>query len=278
VITPEPLEVLQAWMQARVLEPDVTDDAIERRLTASRRLDASARLAIVARSHHARVLECLREQLPAFARLCGAELFEGFARDYLAAHPPRGYTLRALDARFAEHLAATRPDRDRPEPWVDVLVELARLERCFREVFDGPGLEPATPPAVAVDDLDDRVLARVRVRPSPALRRLSLRVPVHGLLERLRDPAPEPEGGFVLPTARATELALSRVDFVVRIVELSPGGAVLFDRIVADDPLGDEALAIARGALAGWLRAGCFATLTFDPPRPSSSPATRSRP
>jgi hypothetical protein len=269
VSTPEPLGTLQGWMQARVLEPDPADPAIARRLTASRRLDAAARLAIVARSHHARVLECLREQLPAFARLCGPELFEGFARDYLVAHPPRGYTLAELDAGLADHLEATRPDRDERQAWVDVLVELVRLERCFRAAFDGPGLEPATPPELDADALDDRELARLRVHPSPALRRLSLQVPVHGLLLRLRDPAPAPEGGIPLPSARPTELVLARVGFVVRIVELATGEAALFDRLVTDErpPLGprDAALPTIRAALAGWLRAGCFAAITFDP-------------
>lgn len=265
---PEPLAALQAWMQARVLEPAPADEAIARRLTASSRLDAAARLAIVARSHHARVLECLREQLPAFARLCGPELFEGFARDYLAAHPPRGYTLATLDAGLADHLEATRPDRERPEPWVDVLVALVRLERAFRETFDGPGLEPAAPPVLDVAALDEPALARLRVRPSPALRRLPLRVPVQGLLARLRDPEPEPAGGLPLPTPRPTALALARVAFVVRIVELAPAEAALFDRLCAGEPLGPHAAdhATARAALPGWLRAGCFAAVTLAPP------------
>lgn len=269
--TPEPLAGLQGWLQAQVLEPDPTDDAIARRLTPSRRLDAAARLAIVARSHHARVLECLREQLPGLARLCGPELFEGFARDYLAAHPPRGYTLAALDVGLADHLEATRPDRDapEPEPWIDVLVALARLERCFREAFDGPGLEPADPPSLDVTTLDERELARLRVRPSPALQRLSLCVPVHGLMLRLRDAAPEPAGGFLLPSRRPTELALARVGFVVRMVELAAEEAVLFDRLVAHDhpPLGarEAARPTTRTALAGWLRAGCFAAASLDP-------------
>jgi hypothetical protein len=278
VSTPEPLAMLQGWLQAQVLEPDPDDDAIARRLTPSRRLDAASRLAIVARSHHARVLECLREQLPAFARLCGPELFEGFARDYLAAHPPRGYSLAALDAGLADHLEATRPDRDRAEPWVDVLVALVRLERCFREAFDGPGLEPGDPPALDVTTLDERELAHLRVCPSPALRRLSLRVPVHGVMLRLRDPAPEPASGFLLPSPRPTELALARVGFVVRIVELAADEAVLFDRLVADDhpPLGPHAAAhpTTRTALAGWLRAGCFMAASLDPSplHPNRSP------
>lgn len=95
-----------------------------------------ARLDVYRRAFRARLVGCLRETYPGLHHALGDELFAAFALDYLQAHPPSGYTLGALGARWPDHLAATRPEG---EGWPDFLIDLARLERAFQEVYDGDG-------------------------------------------------------------------------------------------------------------------------------------------
>ena len=72
----------------------------------------------------------------------GAELFDEFAVEYLQRYPSHSYTLNDLGANFPKFLAETRPtSADEDNSWLDFLVDLAKLEWCFAEVFDGPGAE-----------------------------------------------------------------------------------------------------------------------------------------
>jgi hypothetical protein len=123
-------------------------------------LGARDRLAIYANGYRMRLLECLRGEFSALERLLGEPLFARFALDYLTAQPSTSYNLHELGARFPEHLARTRPDAD--EPWIDFMIDLARLERVVREVYDGPGDErlPADAPCAAA-----RSLRLVRLSP-----------------------------------------------------------------------------------------------------------------
>jgi len=104
---------------------------------------AQHRLEVYRRGYRLRLVGCLREAYPALRHALGEELFEAFALDYLEAHPPAGYTLNALGARWAEHLDATRPQGG--ELWPDFLVDLARVERAFAEVYDGDGEQRVVP-------------------------------------------------------------------------------------------------------------------------------------
>jgi hypothetical protein len=67
--------------------------------------------------------------------------------------PSRSYTLAELGRGFSEYLFETRPPTHSPadEPdFADFLIDLARLERCYSEVFDlpGPEREPGLTPEI----------------------------------------------------------------------------------------------------------------------------------
>lgn len=98
------------------------------------------RLSIYSRAYLERLLSCMRAEYPVLLHLLGRTTFDAFATSYVHERPPRSYTLADLGSRFAEWLEATRPVE---EQWPELFIDLARLERAFIEVFDGPG-EPRT--------------------------------------------------------------------------------------------------------------------------------------
>ncbi|MEU2868204.1 DNA-binding domain-containing protein [Streptomyces olivoreticuli] len=195
---PSSLSAVQRWMQAVILDPTGEDPG--HTVTASRRLSARERLLIHQRGYRLRLVECMRGLHPGSAHLLGREIFDGFALDYLDAHPSRSPTLTGLSDGFADHLDRTRPDAGpgaEREAWIDLLIDLVRFERAFTEVLDGPGPEAGAGPA-------------------PPARLLRACAPVHAYVaavHRGEDPPP-PEQGPVF-------LALTRRDFTVVTRELS---------------------------------------------------------
>jgi hypothetical protein len=161
------LRDLQGWLQTVIRHPGGVAAAVDSRearswlsvapgalddvVRPSASMTAEQRLALYARSYQLRLLECMRELHPALHYALGPMLFDDFTLDYLQANASTSYTLFELDRGFADHLRATRPElADGEEPWPSFLVDLARLERLFLEVYDGPGVEavetgPAAP-------------------------------------------------------------------------------------------------------------------------------------
>jgi hypothetical protein len=263
---PEPaLHDVQAWMLAVMTDPVGADSA-----TARGRIDAdpeqvvrstpgfsaAERLEMYRRGYRARLVESMRAHHPALRHALGDELFDEFALDYLAAHPPRSYTLLDLGSGFADHLAATRPEGG--EEWPDFVIDLARLERAFLEVYEGPGAErERLLPGDAVRD--DAPLA-----PVPCLRLLHARFPVGAYLLAVRSGGDPP-----LPAPGSSRLALSRRDYVVTITELDASGHALLSALMDGIPLRGAAVAAgleadeARRRTRDWTEQGYF--LSADP-------------
>ncbi|MEX0704799.1 MAG: DNA-binding domain-containing protein [Planctomycetales bacterium] len=123
---PRELRTIQEWMQAVITHPegvaagidsaaarakiDVAPAEAERVVPRSKSLDAIGRLEIYANAYYARLLECLREEFPAFVHAVGQEVFDGFAFGYLQSYPSRSYTLAELGAHFPQYLRETRPE------------------------------------------------------------------------------------------------------------------------------------------------------------------------
>lgn len=231
------LERLQHWMQAVITHPggvgsgvaspaarqSVAVDAktLETIVTPSATLTGAERLAIYCRSYHARLLQCLREMLPALYHALGEGLFNLFALDYLQHHPPHSYTLDNLADRFAQHLAETRPDSDAPPSerasWPDFIVELAAIEWAFLKVYDGHGVEGrALPSAEDIRALDLERILESRPAPAPCLRLFAFRYPVHVYMLAVRRGERPP-----LPAPFETFVAATRSNFRVMLYELS---------------------------------------------------------
>lgn len=197
--SPAELTDLQRWFQDAILDPHGQrggdQEAASAVLTGSSRQTVGERLAVYQRGYRLRLLGSLRACFPALHHLLGPEAFDALAREYVEAVPPSSYTLDHAMQGFPVHLAHGRPDAQRPEderdPWVDLVVDLARFERAFAEVFSS-------------------------CQPAP-LRRLACRHPVQtyaAAVARGREPAP--------PEARPVLLTLRRRGHTVVVTEMAP--------------------------------------------------------
>ncbi|MEW2353355.1 DNA-binding domain-containing protein [Spirillospora sp. NPDC029432] len=260
---------LQRWMQDAILAPGGPTEAAGSVLTASGTMTAEQRLGVYWRGYRLRLLEGMRGLHEGLCHLLGRETFDAFALAYLEACPPRTPTLFRLDEGFADYLEATRPDAGRPpgEPgsWTQTLIDLARLERLFTEVLDGPGTEGTA--VLGPGDLpaDPARLARLRLVPAPCLRLLRACFPAHEYLRAVRL-GRDPE----LPAPRAVHLVLSRTDHAVTVSEVDPAAYRALSALVRGATAGDALDEAGAGAEQGlaWLRRWAgqrfFTTVTTD--------------
>lgn len=252
------LAQLQRWMQGVITAPAGVRPAVSGDRTATlqstdlvvgtENLDSDRRLAIYSHAYIARLLEVLQSEFPALHHALGPELFLRFATDYLRATPPHSDTLGLLGAGWPDYLEMTRPSRERrtegtdeTPDWTDFLIDLARLERVYAEVFDGPGLENQT--GLQLSDLahvapDEWPELTFSLNPSVVL--LALKFPVHDYITAVRR-AQSPE----FPDAKPTYLVVSRQNFVVRRIAVSLGEFAALRALQRGEPL-HQALAAAE--------------------------------
>jgi hypothetical protein len=236
---------VQAWFQAAILDEVAPADA-------AHVVHQPARLDVYRKGYRARLLTSLRDTHPALRHALGKRVFDAFAMDYLHSHPSRSYTLFRLSEGFADHLAATRPD---DAEWPDFIIDLARLERTFMEVYEGPGVEgepvpdlPAEPDAAAV------------LEPACCLRLVRSRFPVGDFLRAVRRGEHPP-----LPAPAASRLAVSRRDYVVTLTPLDAPRYAALEALVGGAPVGEAAAAAGLDlaelwtAVRGWAEQGLLA-------------------
>lgn len=234
--TPD-LSTIQRWMQSVITHPDgvaagVASDAarqqiqvdassIESLIGRSQSQTSLERLQIYSNAYHARLIEVLMGEYPALMHALEEEAFVGLATEYLQVHPPASYTLSHLGRAFPDFLAQTRPARDDEDgspDWADFLIDLARLERCYSEVFDGPGIEgQSSLQANELRSLTPDQWLMTRLIPAPCLRLKTFRFAVHEYASAIRQNR-EADDDFTTP--RPTFLAITRRDYIVRRASL----------------------------------------------------------
>jgi hypothetical protein len=229
------LDATQRWLQSVIVHPggvaagiespaaldkvELTAGRVEEMICRSKAQTGIERLEVYSNAYRSRLLEVLLGEYPALVQALGEEVFAGLAGEYLEVHPPRSYTLCDLGRSFPDFLTLSRPvnQNENGDPdWADFLIDLARLERIYSEVFDGPGIEDQ--PTLQPDDLRDMSPEQwlaARLIPAPCLRLATFRFPVHEYATSVRHQQ-EPE----VPAAQRTRLAITRRDYIVRRVEL----------------------------------------------------------
>jgi len=233
-----PLNILQRWMQSVIVHPhgieagvassEATDlidgsaENVEGVILPSSQQTSLDRLRIYGNAYFGRLLECLRSQYPAVRHAAGDEAFDGLAFGYLVSHPSQTYTLAALGKSFESYLRQTRPARSEESTsdafdFADFLIDLARLETVYNEVFDGPG--PERVPSLSADaltGLTPEQFADSVLKCHACVRLLQLHFPVHEYATAVRRGAvPAP------PVPRTVWLVVTRRDYVVRRFELT---------------------------------------------------------
>jgi hypothetical protein len=263
VADPSELSSLEHWLREVITHADgpvagagcaaaqrhleVPPDQLQLVIAPSSRLGATQRLALYQRSYHLRLLEAMRAPYPGLRHMLGGDLFDDFALEYIHARPSRSYALRTLAAGLPDYLAATRPDgRGVAESWVDLMIDLARLEVMVAEVYDAHGAEgmriPDALPAVA----DAELLACV-VEPVECLRLVRSSFAVGPYLSAIhRGEAPD------FPPAGEAFLAVSRRDYVVTLTALDRSEYRLLDQLVRGVRVGRAASNAGIGGADSW--------------------------
>ena len=280
-----PLQTIQRWLQAVITHPDgvrsgvispeaasilkMTSAEVARVILPSSEMSSLDRLGIYGRAYFGRLLDCLRVQYPAVRHAVGDEAFDALAFGYLVEHPSTSDSLSSLGAAFESHLAVTRPPRsaeaDEGEPdFADFVIELARLERVYSDVFDGPGPERVR--SLHKDDfagLTPERFADARLKLHACVRLLECHFPVHEYATAIRRGI-EPE----VPTPRPVWLVITRRDYVVRRFEITRPQSQLLSALGNGETIG-EALALLWGTrtsvdpvdLQNWFREWSIAPL-----------------
>jgi hypothetical protein len=258
------LAQIQRWLQAVITHPDgveaglsspsaraeieISPDRVEEVIEPSQRRTSIERLEVYANAYYARLLECLRDEFPALLHAAGEEVFDGLAFGYLQSHPSQSYTLSQLSRQFAQYLEETRPreedESDEPS-WPESLIDLVRLERCYSDVFDGPGTERLTLLGAAdLQGLSPEAWSQARLVTVPCLRLLALRFPVHEYATAVREKR-DPE----IPEPAPTWLAVSRINYVVRRWTLTPAQFELLTGLMDGQAVGSAIERAARVAV-----------------------------
>lgn len=256
VMHPQGIVAGAASEEARTLAGDSTG-SIEDFVTRSSRLTAVERLQVYGNAYFGRLLECLQDEFPAVRHAVGDDAFSAFVFGYLQSHPSHSYTLARLGESFPRYLHDTRPAADpessESDSWTDFVVELARLERIYSEVFDGPGMEDA--PRIdthALLALPQDQWGDVRLIAAPCLRVVEFAYPVDDYAAAVRHKE-SPE----VPPQESRRLAVYRSEFVVRRLPLTAPEHAVLSALASGQTLAESIeSALAAGVAPDELQAG----------------------
>jgi hypothetical protein len=141
---------LQRQFCARLLD---APNAIADRLAGE---TAELGLAVYHHAYRAQLVACLADTYEKLWAWLGDESFQAAAERYVAAHPPRSWTLNDYGASFPAFLADLYPDDAE-------VAELARLDWALRRAFDGEDASPISAADLAEVDWET---ARFRFTPT----------------------------------------------------------------------------------------------------------------
>ncbi len=272
------LHGIQHWMQAVIVDPDgvqsgaasaearkaLESDAvsIDDMILPSNALSSQRRIEVYANAYYARLLECLRDEYPALTALLGEDTFNAFGFEYLQQYSSQSYTLadlgHAFPAFLSENRAAATTDNGDEESengqsadqsWVNLMIDLAVVERTYSEVFSGRGIEKAetlSADAVAAIPPDD--VGNICLIPAPCVRLVKLNSRAHEFAIAVRKGTASTDQ---LPESLPTYLVITRLNYVVRTIIVERDEFQLLEHLVNGLPLGKAIERVAEHSSLG---------------------------
>ena len=253
-----PLRTVQEWMKAVMTHPGgvtsglVSDEAsraipialleLDQVIKPSSQMTSHDRLQVYQRAYFSRLIECLRVQFPSVHRALGDETFDAMAFGYLVETPSKSYTLATLGHAFPNFLAAMRPptEDEAPLDFADFLIDLAKLEWAYGEVFHGSGPEiEVSLSSRELIDLSPDEFANCHLIPHESLRLMEFRFPVHEYATAIRNGS-----DLCIPDARVVFLVINRREYVVRRFEITREQFILLSSIIQGKTIGDALRAL----------------------------------
>lgn len=245
-----PLERLQRWMQAVVVDPGSAEGApaapaaraelpaerIADVVLASPTLTPVERVGIYHDMYLLRMEEALAGDYPGLQHLLGEAAFRALVRGYVREYPSRHFSLN----RLGDHL----PDYLRRAPAVKrraLCHDLARLELAVTRVFDAPQTPPLTAEAIAA--VPPEAWENARLVPIAAFALLAFHYPVGAYLDSVTD-----EADHAHPPLRRQDAftAVYRRDYAVWRQELSPSAHHLLSSLAAGRTVGEAVASALR--------------------------------
>ncbi len=187
------------------------------------------RLAVYNRQYWFRLFGVLHSAFPLACRLIGYWAFNAYAARYLDVHPPHGWDIDGVADGFVQFFERELEYDDAPER--EAIVEAARIDAAFRDVFRAPPIMPYRPSAE-----DEAHLLDARLVLSPAVAIVS----EHSALADLRRTIVRDEGErrvpFPRPWPEVRFIALVRSDEGTGEIPLETREAELL-RLLAEHPV-----------------------------------------
>ncbi len=237
------LDRLQRWMQAVIIHPGTTAEALGSPdalrdglpgglasvILPSKALSAAEHLCIYRDMYRLRLERALADDHPATLQVLGPDRFSALARDYITRHPSRSFTLNGYGAGFAAFLA-TSSDLDAGQrAW---LADLVRLEAAIAHVHETPTDEPVSPARLAEFPAD--AWEHARLVPVSGLRLITLSFAVGDVYQAWLDGTPVES-----PRRRISRIVVYRHGDAVRRLELTRDARELLVGLAAGRALGD---------------------------------------
>jgi hypothetical protein len=146
--------------------------ALLARVTSRAEISQAERLAVYHRQYWFRLFTLLQGAFPLTANLIGLWRFNQLAGRFLSARPPRSWDIDQVGVGFADFLSDELPDTDleldpaRGSLPRLALVEAARIDAAYHDVFGAPAVTPYVP---AFDDAAQLLQGTLRLSPAVAL-------------------------------------------------------------------------------------------------------------
>lgn len=208
------LASLQRWMQAVVVHPGTTEQALKSRdaaaqlkpsrlesvLLPSKTLTAAQRIGVYQEMFPLRMRDALASDYPGLEHFLGDRFME-FVTAYTKAHPSMAYTLNRLGDHVPAFLGKQKTLKFRA-----FLKDLATLELAITECFDSPEASVLSP--AALEAVPPARLGRAKLVTSPSLRLVALEWNAPEYLDTVRDenhdhPKPKRTPSFLVVVRRS---------------------------------------------------------------------------
>lgn len=220
------LNVLQDVLQAYLVDERALPSAeLLEQIQGSTALGAADGLRIYHNAYRARLLAVLREDFPALHQWLGPESFEQLALAYIAAWPPRHFSIRWLGEKLPDFIADYVA-----EPQLSPMRELATLEWAFTLAFDARDADVLSAESMSSFSAEDWVTLKASLAPSVNWLQLQ-----HNTLELWK----AAKAGEPLPATtrlpRDQSCLVWRHDLVCRYRSLEPDEAMALKLFVGGD-------------------------------------------
>lgn len=169
--------------------------------------------------------DALAASFPLVCKLLGAESFDRLANIYVRANPPSSPVMMHFGSHFPNYLTSFEPLQN-----IGYLPDCARLDLALRQSYHARDADPLNSDAF---DAPPDQLMQLTLKPAPATQVLRSAWPLFDIWRFNMEP------GAPKPRAQAQDVLISRPEFDPEPHLLPRGGAVLLQRMLACQTLGE---------------------------------------